>query len=98
MAIYSDRYTDLEHEAVEEWERDTGFEMMRQEDFDAGQITFAEMCRSNVTWLTDWAQECVSALERSEAYKASRDAELDDELGLTTAPDAGATEGTTNVG
>ena len=53
MSVYSKRATPEQRQAMEDYENICGFEVMCQDEFDQGKMTFAELWKYNVTWLYD---------------------------------------------
>ena len=53
MTIYAKRLNSAQRRLLREYESLCGFEPMGQDDYDAGEITFAELWQMNTDWLED---------------------------------------------
>lgn len=63
MAITSTAATAAQRAWLEWYEKETGIEPMHQDEFDGGEMTWAELVRSNVRWFRDWSTALLSRLE-----------------------------------
>jgi len=53
MPVYAKNTTDAQRKAMTEFESISGFEMMHQDEFDNGEISFDEMWQKNQSWFDD---------------------------------------------
>lgn len=48
--------------ANNEWQRSSGFDLMYQDKYEAGEIDMSELIAKNYQWLCDWANDCEGSL------------------------------------
>ena len=60
MAIYAKNVTDAQREAMASFESISGFEIMHQDDFDSGKISFDEMWQLNQSWFEGVSAEVIN--------------------------------------
>lgn len=57
MAVRTRKVTRAQRQWLEKYERDTGFEPMRQDELDGTALKFYEIARDNVQWFERWASD-----------------------------------------
>ncbi|KWW32314.1 hypothetical protein AU374_05914 [Cupriavidus metallidurans] len=57
MTIYAKKLTSEQSAWLEQYEKETGFEPMYQEDIDSGDKTFLEAAKANVRWFEEWSSD-----------------------------------------
>jgi len=63
MAIYSKKMSPAQKKWARNYQTETGFEPMYQEDFDAGKISFERLAQQNIKWFEDWFRERMRAID-----------------------------------
>lgn len=57
MAVYCTNVNEAERKWLENFEAESGFEPMHQDDLDAGEMSFGEVARANLQWFQTWSRE-----------------------------------------
>lgn len=65
MAITSTTATPEQRAWLQQYENQTGFEPMRQDELDSGELTFAEVAQQNIDWFEAWAADAHLAIQRN---------------------------------
>lgn len=74
MSVYAKKVTKKQREWLSNYEHETGFEAIAQEDIDSGERTFEEVARLNIRWFEDHSSDAllkVSNYPQSEADELS---------------------------
>ncbi len=58
MSVYAGRLNNRQRKWLKQLEDHSGFEPMKQDDFDAGLISFDDLWRYNIEWLENMVNEC----------------------------------------
>ncbi|NAP32626.1 hypothetical protein [Pseudomonas syringae] len=65
MAITSAKANDAQRAWLKQYEEQTGFEPLYQEEFDSGAMNFAAVARANIDWFEAWSTEAHLAIQRN---------------------------------
>ncbi|HFH3494436.1 hypothetical protein [Pseudomonas aeruginosa] len=65
MAITSTTATPAQRAWLEQYERETTFEPMYQDELDSGEMTWAEVARRNIDWFEDWSSDAHLRIQRN---------------------------------
>ena len=65
MPVYSTTATPEQRAWLEQYERETTFEPMHQDELDAGEMTFAQVTRANIDWFEAWADDAHLAIQKN---------------------------------
>ena len=65
MATTSTKANDAQRAWLKQYEDQTGFEPLHQEEFDSGEMTFAAVARANIDWFEAWSTDAHLAIQRN---------------------------------
>jgi hypothetical protein len=64
MAIYCKRINESERAWLQNFEAETSFEPMHQDELDSGEMTFLEVAKENLRWFQNWSRETLKNVAR----------------------------------
>lgn len=65
MPITSTTATPAQRAWLEQYENQSGFEPLHQDDLDNGGMTFAQVAQTNIDWFEAWAADAHLAIQKN---------------------------------
>ncbi|MFL1480959.1 hypothetical protein [Pseudomonas grimontii] len=74
MPIHSTKASPAQRAWLEQYEKQSGFEPMHQNDLDSGEMTFAQVAQTNIDWFESWAADTHLAIQKNNPADLEDDA------------------------
>jgi len=65
MAITSTKATDAQRAWLKQYEDQTSFEPLHQDELDSGEMTFAQVAQANIDWFEAWSMDTHRAIQKN---------------------------------
>jgi hypothetical protein len=75
MPVTSKTATPAQRAWLEQYERETTFEAMYQDELDSGEMSWAQVAKANIDWFEDWSSDAHLRIQKNNPAD-SEDAEV----------------------